>query len=700
MSIERHIRTRLYIALSALVLLLGAVIGQVAMVHWTEGTALREQGERQARTWDEIPALRGRILDRDGRTLAVNIVRYDLAVDPTISGFAERQDEFFETLSDLTGVPEARYRTRVRNRSSRAYVRLRRGLTESQHAALRALEIPGLIMDPQMARRYNYGTIAAHVLGSVNTDGQGQAGLELHYEDVLRGTEGRQRMRRDRYRALKADVGGAVTEPLHGESLVLTLDLVLQSIAEEELRRGLEETGARWGSVIAMNPHTGGLLALANGPTYDPNRPGRYEAEDRRNRALTDRLEPGSTFKLVAAAAVVEQDLVQLADTIDTGDGWTMVGRWTVRDTRAHGRIPFSEVLAHSSNVGMSKAVEGLEPGLLYQYARNLGFGQPTGIDLPGEVSGRLPRPDAWSATTKSALSRGYEVDVTPLQVLTAYAALANGGLLVQPYLVAERRDITNRVVWEARQDSIRRAFTTETAQALRPAFEEAVLTGSATAAQVKGLRIAGKTGTARKVEDGRYGNRHRASFVGLFPAEAPEVVLMVMLDEPRQSEYGGLVAAPVFQRIAHQWARLIPEVARHLDGAQPPPSPEVVAGAVSMPSVVGQPAVVAERTLRRAGHTLHWWSEAGGLAAQVETQHPAPGTPLLTPTAVRLQTEAMASDTTAIMPDVRGLSARDAQAWMSSLGVALRIRGRGRVHTQSVAPGAPLPRELTVRCE
>ncbi len=639
----------MYVVLTLLSILPLLVAGQVVWIVFTDGDALQQQGESQARTRVEVPAMRGAILDRSGRALAINTARYDLALDPTVEGFEAKRETFFDKLSALIGTPEATLRRRVDTRSSPQYVLLQRDLTEERAETIESWDIPGLILTPKFARRYNYGTTAAHILGHVNAEGQGLAGLEMEYDEYLTGTPGWRAVKRNRRGQIKAFVGGRVVEPKHGQNLKLTIDLVRQSILEEELQRGVEQSGARWGTAIAMDPHTGAILAMANAPTYNPNRPARYSDAARRNRAITDRIEPGSTFKLVGAAAAIEQDIIDMTDSVETGDGWAVFHGRTMKDTHAHGTIPFSDVIVKSSNVGMAKTVRQIEPGIFYQYARNLGFGQPTWIDLPGEVGGVLKKPDEWSGTTRTSMAIGYEVAVTPLQVLTAYAALANGGLLVQPHIVAERQSMTGATQWQHEPDSIRRAIQRSTARTLRPAFEEVVRRGTAEAAFVDGLDIAGKTGTALKTTGGSYDRgTTRASFVGFFPANDPAVAMIVVLDEPQSDLEGGAVAAPVFHQIARRWVSTFPEVVQHVVAARTPDSVDDV-----------QPA-----SLRQDGEQVPPPTDEG------------------------------------TMPDLEGLSARTAVHWLSDHGVDVRVRGQGAVVDQWPRSGQPLPQRATLRCQ
>ena len=639
----------MYGVLTLLSLLPVLVVGQVVWIVLTEGDTLRDRAESQARSSVEIPAMRGMILDREGRALAMNTARYDLALDPTIEGFRAQQQMFFDSLSTLTGTRAATYRQRVDQRSSPQYVRLERYLTEEQAESVREWDIPGVILTPRFERRYNYDSAAAQVLGHVDADGRGIAGLEQEYNEYLSGTPGRRAVKRDRLGRIEVFVGGSVVEPEHGENIELTLDLIRQSILEDELERAVRESESSWGTAIAMDPHTGAVLGMANVPTYDPNRPGSFSSGERRNRTIANQMEPGSTFKLVGAAAALEQDVVSLDDSIDTGDGWAVFHGQTMRDVVAHGTIPFADVVAKSSNVGMAKTARQMDRGTLYQYARNLGFGQSTWIDLPGEVGGNLKRTSEWSGTTLTSMSIGYEVDVTPLQLAAAYSAVANGGELMQPYVVSERRDMTGETIWEQDPQVVRRALQEETTEQLRATLRRVVTDGTGTAAQVGALPAAGKTGTALKAVGGSYdAGTSRASFAGFFPADDPEVTLVVVLDEPNARLAGGRVAAPLFQRIAQRWVGTFPDVHRHL----------------------------AER------------QEEGEIGGEPEEK-------MLTSTA-SLDERADAGDNA--MPDLRGVSTREAVRWLRERGVEVELEGRGAVTNQWPSAGASLPSQVRLR--
>ena len=683
--------------LVGLLVLPALVVVQMVRIHLGEGAELRERGERQAQNLIDLPAQRGAILDRRGRALVVNTARYEIAADPTAPGFDDRAAELYALLGRQTGQGADLFRRRVRDRASRQYVVLVRSLDEASKEELEAAGFPGLLVKGSYARRYNYGTLAAHVLGHVNRDLKGLAGLEALFNEDLRGQPGRLAVQMDRRRIQRASVGGTRVEPQNGQDLVLTIDLIRQSILEEELARGVEAAGATLGSAIALDPRTGAILALANVPTFDPNRANAYSEAARRNHAIVDRIEPGSTFKMVTAIAGVESGKVNVSDPIETGEGWAVFHGRTIRDSHGYGTLTFGDAIPKSSNIAMAKASERIGASDFYRTARALGFGQPTAVDLPGEVAGSLRRPEDWGSLTLNSMSRGYAVEVTPLQIAVAYAALANGGTLVRPHIVAERRDATTgRTVWTARTDSVRRAFSPETAAALMPYFEKTVETGgTGPKARVEGMRVAGKTGTARKTRGGSYTSAYRASFAGLFPAEAPEVVLVVVLDEPRNGSYGGTVAAPVFGAVARRWIGTFPRVAERVSPAGTVPERR----AALVPRVDRTPGVVAQNRLRAEGFPVRLAADAAW--APVVTRGLAAGDTARLDVAVELDAAEAPADASgdATMPELRGRSVRQAVAGLRSLGVEPRVVGTGLVRAQSVARGAALPSTVTLTC-
>ena len=660
MSIRDQTLGRMYVVLTILALLPLLIAGQLVWLNVGEGENLRDLGWRQAESTQILFPQRGEILDIHGRALAVNSPHYRLALDPMAPGFEERQDSFLTHLGNLAGISSTRLQSRIESRTSRQFVRLL-NLTPEQRREVASWDVPGVIMEERSQRQYVYGTTASHILGRIDVDGVGRAGLELEYEDYLRGEPGRRTLLRDRRGHLRIDAEGVVVPPADGETLVLTIDLIHQTIVEEELAAGVAEARALRGSAIAVDPRSGAILAIANVPTFDANAPLDSPVSSWRNSAVTDRLEPGSAFKIIAASAALETGAVSMDRLIDTGNGELQLAGYTLNDISEYGILSFRDVIVKSSNVGMALTTEPVSPEQLYRYIRNFGFGQKTWVDLPGEVSGFLKRTGRWSRTTKTALSIGYEIDVTPMQMVMAYAAIANGGLLRQPYIVAERRDVTGRILWRAtddpaRTDSIRRVLKEETVSQLVPALVDVVQRGTATRASMEGIPVAGKTGTARKTVNGRYGRGYRSTFAGFYPAENPEVAMIVVLDEPQTSIYGGRVSAPIFRRIAERWVATFPASGPVQEGWQSP----------------------ADRNSDQPQLLLA--SGRGGLRHEAKPQSTRP------------------ADDLTVMPGVLGLDARSARYLLSSKGIEVQLNGAGVVVEQSPKAGEPVDSDAILR--
>ena len=693
MELKDQILARMYVVITLMALLPILVGLQVLRLSAIDGSDLREVVETQSSEYRDIPAIRGEIFDAVGRPLAVNIERVDMALDPTESGFGDVSAMFFDRLSHVSAVSEARLRSLVANRSSRQYVMLARDVQMSGAELEWFASVPGALPTGSTTRRYNHGTAAAHVLGATGTDG-GIEGLESQFDEILRGTDGRMLLQKDRRNRVKFMPGNEERPPVHGESLHLTIDLIQQSILEEELAKGVARANPNWAAAVALDPNTGAILAMANWPTFDPNRVGAYPLAARRNHVINDVIEPGSVIKVVPAAAAIEHDLVSLQDSIETGDGTLQEGRFRISDTHPNGTITFSDVIKVSSNVGTSIVARDMTDGMMYKYVRQFGFNQKTGIELPGEANTKVKRVERWSATDKSAMSRGYAMEATPLQIALAYAALANGGTLMKPYLVKERRDWDGYVTWQASPDSVRRVFSRATADTLKKAFETVVSeTGTADQAIVDGLRIAGKTGTARKSgPDGYIRGAYRATFVGFWPVENPQVVIAIVMDEPELSMYGGVVAAPVFKRVTERWMARMPQIAQYVEQEDVPaakPAP------ITIPDVAGMPSPIAGRRLSALG--LSASGDVRDYTKAVATQNVRAGEEVLQGVPVRL---ASAIDSVRTMPDLTGLSSREAVTWLAELGIEVDLDGHGSVTAQSPRKGAPLPgrARLTLR--
>ena len=614
-----------------------------------------KRARRQQERTVELPPRRGAITDREGRPLAVT-----REVDSVFAIPSDVKDPK-QTAQELADVLRVSPKELARKLSDgdRDFVWIARRVPEETARKVAARKLLGVRLLKEYTRHYPQGPLAASVVGTVGADNQGLAGLEHRFESEVRGRPARVTLMKDAAQRSYAEAGRDARPALaevEGSSLVLTLDAAVQHVAERELARGADEFRARAGSAVVMDPQTGAVLALASYPSFDTNRYNDAEPDARRCRAVADVYEPGSTFKMVTAAAALDAGTVAADDVIDCGNGTLTIGRTTIHE-HGHNRwaiLPLADVLAHSSNIGAAHLGLGLGRGPFHRAVRSFGFGQKTGIELEGETSGLLADPARWSALTLPTMSFGQEIGVTVLQMARAYSAVANGGTLPWPHLVQELRSPGGAV----RRGGIRpspRVVTEETAAILRRMLARVVSTGTGKLAAVPGYSVAGKTGTAQKANPGAgyWRDKHVASFIGFLPADHPRVVIAVVLDEPKGKIYGGDVAAPVFARIATDVMPLLHEVPERREERLLPPvlTADLAVGASAVTASVLSddvlPASTKGRALRRSEETV-------------------PGT----------------------VPDVTGLSSRDAARTLALAGLVPRLSGHGFVIAQDPAPG------------
>ncbi|MCP3957090.1 MAG: transpeptidase family protein [bacterium] len=607
--------------------------------------SFRDLALRQQQKMVKLHPPRGTIFDAAGRELAVSVEVSSATANPQL---VEDPAATAAALATVLEVDVERLERALA--SDREFVWVKRKLDPPQAARVRALELEGVQFVRESKRYYPLRSLAAQVLGYVGTDNTGLAGLEFLYDDTVASEPGRRKVVRDARRGtvLYPNLERADAKP--GKDLHLTLDAAIQHVVERELTAAIESTGASKGMVVVMDPATGGILAMASHPTFDPNDFNAYPKSHWRNQPVQDVFEPGSTFKLVTLAAALEEGVVDPLETIDCEMGGITLSGVRIADHRSFGDLTTREIIAKSSNVGTIKLGFAAGRERLWQTIGKLGFGRPTGIDLPSESSG-ISRPiGSWSKLSPAYISFGHGISVTGLQLTGAFAVIANGGRLVEPYIVASVGDEPARKTvvrdWPISPSSVRQA---------RSMLESVVIEGTAKAAALPGYRAAGKTGTAQKAIPGQgyVAGKYIASFVGFAPIRDPALVCAVVLDEPWPRYHGGEAAAPVFQKIATQvLLRLGVPPDRGRDETPPP------AGR-SRRSNVRRAAAEP----RRAGADV----EAVG-AEVVRAEVPA-GT----------------------VPDFAGLSARQAVSLSADAGLHLALNGHGVVARQSPSPGTPL---------
>lgn len=699
MSDRSSIMGRMFVLLGLLLLLPAAILVQILRVNLVEGEGFRELWSSQALEYISIPAQRGHIYDSRGSLLATNTVIYRVAIDPHTVGNTTNLQDILNILGRYTGRSPQFYRNRVQQAPPQSkYVVLERSVAVQTYEELNVLNIRGLILEEEYQRNYSFGTLAAHVLGFVNHSMDGMSGIESRYNNVLRGTDGEQQVRKDRLNQIFAYVGAPRKLPVQGYSLHTTIDSQIQAIIEEELEAGVVRHMAAQGTAIVMNPKSGAVKAIANYPTFDPNSPAASDQENRRNFAVSDMIEPGSTFKLVTAIAAVEQRAVTTDELFETPRGGqkNIYGQ-IMRDHDPLGTLSFSDVIAKSSNIATAEIAMRLKPETFYQYARNMGFGTSTQIDLPNEEAGNLQRPYEWSLVTLPWMSIGYEIHITPIQLIQAYAAFANGGMMMKPYVVEKMTDEAGNTIQEQRPVPIRRIAQKETIDKLIPVFEQAVSdSGTAQWAMVDGLRIAGKTGTAQKYIDGRYQPRYRASFVGFFPVEDPEIIILVHLDEPKTSIYGGFTSGSIFKEMATR----ISGLGNTLQRFDEEPNSGLVADQIIIPDLKGLPRDRVSSILRKSGIVF----SLEGTGSYVTAQHPLPGDEISRNTPLKLEfgfnTSQDVPQGFSRIPDLTNLNMRQAAYQLLNLSLEIEAIGSGTIYNQFPAAGELMRhgRTVTVR--
>jgi len=404
-------------------------------------------------------------------------------------------------------------------------------------------------------RSYPYGPMGAQLLGFIGDDGRGLEGMELLYDDLLRGQSGWAIRQRDATGRTHATLEYASSPAKAGHSVFLTIDAEYQAIADQELAKGAKSAKAVSGTVVISDPGTGEILAIASYPPFDPNCFKIYGREFYINRAVLEQFEPGSTFKIITMAAAVEEGVIEPDDIIDGEKGSFSIGGYKIGEAENHkyGLITASDAIAHSSNICLVKIGQELGKEKLYQYARSFGFGCKTGIEFPGETEGVMDRPDKWSVIQSANISFGQGISVNAIQLTVAYSAIANGGYLIKPRLLRGYGEKDEIIQNASKADTLRRVISSETAKKLVSMLEKCVEKGTGKPAAIGGWKIAGKTGTAQKKTEGKKGydqEKYIASFIGFIPAESPRLMVSVIINEPHGKVYGGLVAAPVCHNI------------------------------------------------------------------------------------------------------------------------------------------------------
>jgi cell division protein FtsI (penicillin-binding protein 3) len=609
---------------------------------------------RQQERTQQSPAKRGDLLDRRGRILATSVDADTIYAVPTeIDHPADVAKQLCDALGDCDAKDRQSLADRLGQRKAFAYVR--RQVSPEQAKRVADLNLDGVGFTKESKRFYPNKELAAHLLGWVGVDNKGLAGIEYTYDPQIRGKAGTVLVHTD---ARRHAFARAERPPTSGSTVELTIDEYLQHIAERELHAGVLANKAEGGTAIIMNPRTGEILAMANEPTFNPNAYRDADEEVRRNRAVQDLYEPGSTFKVVTASAAIEENVMPIDTMIDTSPGVIHIAGRPKPVTEAshhnYGVISFTDVLIRSSNIGAIKIGFRVGTERLSRYVARFGFGHPVSPDFPGESPGIVWDPAKWTESALASVSMGYQVGVTPLQMITAVSSVANGGELVEPRVIrAIYRDNRRYAV---QPKVVRRTISAETAATLTGIMEGVVANqhGTATRAQIPGYTIAGKTGTAAKLVNGHYSTvNYNASFVGFLPSRDPAVAIIVVTDSPHvYPNTGGWVSAPVFKRIAEATLLYL--------GVPPTINPPA-------------PVLVARRDA----------SDVSPIRSDASSQ------PVVS---------LVADGPAGTVPDLTGMSARDALRTLVKIGMSARVSGDGFVVSQEPPPGAPIDADAVCR--
>lgn len=686
--IKKRVTRLRTVAIVFLILVVGLVI-RLFSVQLVDTDQYQLLAKRQYERRVTLDAERGIIYDRNMNRIAVNLINYSYAADPSFMKDADK-DKVAENFSAVFKKTKSEYRKLLSKPT--AFVWLERRVSEMTARQIND-SIRGLIKLQSLRRHYPYGKAASAILGFTNIDNRGSSGIELDQQEFLGGQNGWAILQSDAIGRLRPNPDYPHQDPIDGKNIQLTIDMNYQTIAYQELEKTVTDYDADDGMVLIMSPNTGEILAMVNYPGFDPNIPEKYKsAELFRNRAITDLYEPGSTFKAFSAVAALEEKVRKPDDRIYCENGKVKIYDRIIHDSKKHGNLSFIEVVQKSSNIGIIKTTQLLGEEKFYQYIRAFGFGNETGIDIDGEIRGELKHPAAWSGLSLPMISIGQEVGVTALQMANAYSAIANGGNLFKPYVIKsiidpKDDDKTSRTDPQL----IRTIASRETMIQVGDMLREAVLGGTGHRAQIKGVEVAGKTGTAQKIEQGSktYSkDKYTASFAGFFPVKNPQLVFLVIVNNPRKSIWGEASAATTARSIVEKiinssdaFAKSINRVMAELEQdstiEKNELTPDVkylnvetaksILDKLELPyRLIGKGDMIADQVWDFDGRKKILLLKTGSQVSVSETQ--------------------LSDETTGPakrVPDVRGMSVRMAMNKLYEAGIDVKIKGNGFVIAQ-----------------
>lgn len=611
-----------------------------------------------------IKAERGMIKDRNGDILSYTLNDVSFFVDTRMLSQTSK-GRIAAKFSQVFAKSEKHYLNLME--SAKGNVFLERKVPREKLLEFQNFIVDGFVSVDDPTRNYSYGNVASHLLGYVNNDLIGLDGVERTFDDYLTGIDGLLYVERDVQGRIVTVKDELSRKPKSGSNVYLTIDTKYQKILEQELKKGVDDCGAVSGIGILMNPNTGEILALANYPSFNPSEYYKVNDKVRRNRALTDTYEPGSTMKALTMAVLLDNGLVNEDEIINTENGRYKIANANIIDVNKYEKLSVREVLEHSSNVGITKLSERIDERTFYKYLRDFGFGNSTSISLPSESAGFLKKPDYYSTLSKPFISFGYEISVTPIQMIAAFSSLINGGTLYQPRIIDKVVDEDDQVIEQFDSKRIRNVISQTTSERIKNLMFGVVERGTGKLARCSNMLVGGKTGTSQKFIDGQYVKDYNASFIGFFPADKPEVVGLILINSPATGKYGGIVAAPVYKRIV---SRIVEEDIK------------VIPQRISFSREEHPLDQLLESSFSNDEPVFLQTTNIGEVVPKIET--------------------ANQYSSRLTMPNLVNRSLRDALAILNEMGLRYDIKGSGKVVEQSIKPGTQINSGAvcTIKCE
>ncbi|MGE5371784.1 MAG: stage V sporulation protein D [Solirubrobacterales bacterium] len=698
LEVRKRIATLFFLFIFALL----ALAVRFSWVQLVQGESLAKMALDNRMRDIVVPAKRGILFDRNGHELAISISTDSIYANPADIRKSHRGREIAQKMASVLGMDEEKLYQRITRQAS--FVWVKRQIEFKQARKLKKMDLPGIGFSEESRRFYPKGLLACHILGFSGIDNVGLDGLDLYYNKEVGGVNGRIVIEHDGIGREIPEATHRYIPPRDGYNLILTIDETIQYVVERELDKVMASRKPKGAFAIVMDSATGEVLALANRPGFDPNQYGKYTMEDRRNRAVSDVFEPGSTMKILTASAAMEEGAVHVHDRFFC-PGYIKVGIETIKcaHSKAHGAIDFGTAVAESCNVSFVQV--GLKLGIdpYYRYLKAFGFGEKTGIDLPGEARGILIPKARVKQIDLATMSMGQANAVTAVQLTSTCAAIANNGLWLKPHLVREIRDAHGKTIRKIGQGEGRQVISRQTAAELRKVLEKVVEEGSGKNTYIEGYKIAGKTGTAQKIapNGGYLQDQYVASFLGFAPADKPRLVCMVVVDSPQgYPYYGGQVAAPVFREIMRDSLRYLEVPMSDMPVGQPEnqqPVPIAPKNRTLVPDVVNLTPREAILLIQRVGLK----AKIEGEGDVVWSQTPRAYTDVQKESTVIANLSAapaVPNGARVTVPDLRGKSMRDVARILSRLGLHMDAKGYGLVIKQTPAPGEKIQQGATVQ--